>query len=185
MPMPTLQGHTRTAFLCFFASHIPITLLIDGQALFPRHYYPKIFRDAVDWYATTFKDKLLIHPPTWFSSLIAIEFVFQVPFFLLAVYAIARRSHDDDDDDDERKGTSNKIQGDGVFRSLCMIYGSSTATTLIPIFASIFTQRDTTVVEKAILLCFYLPYIIFPLWLVVIAVCEENVFGKKMGKKSN
>jgi hypothetical protein len=53
--MPTLQGHTRTAFLCFFASHIPITLLLDSQAVFPRHYYPQIVRDAVDWYSITFK----------------------------------------------------------------------------------------------------------------------------------
>ena len=64
-----------------------------------------------------------------------------------------------------------------------MIYGSSTSTTLIPIFASILTQRDTTVAEKGVLLCFYLPYIIFPLWLVVIAVCEEDVFGKNLEKK--
>ncbi len=118
------------------------------------------------------QDKLMMHPPTWFSSLVVIELVLQVPFFLLAVYAIARRPN-------------NKavVRGDGVFRSLCMIYGSSTATTLIPIFASILTERHTSVAEKGVLLCFYLPYIIFPLWLVVIAVCEENVFGKTLDKK--
>ena len=120
------------------------------------------------------QDELMMHPPTWFSSLVLIELVFQVPFFFLAVYAIARRAND-----------KAVVRGDGVFRSLCMIYGSSTATTLIPIFASILTQRDTTVAEKCTLLCFYLPYIIFPLWLVAIAVCEENVFGKNLEKKGN
>ena len=53
--MPTLQGHTRTAFLCFFISHIPITILLDGQAFFPRHLYPQVARDVLDWYAITFK----------------------------------------------------------------------------------------------------------------------------------
>lgn len=53
--MPTLEGATRTAFLCFFLSHIPITLVIDGQAFFPRRFYPQVLRDVVDWYAITFK----------------------------------------------------------------------------------------------------------------------------------
>eukprot|EP00579_Thalassiosira_antarctica_P032036 CAMPEP_0201993108 /NCGR_PEP_ID=MMETSP0905-20130828/1447_1 /ASSEMBLY_ACC=CAM_ASM_000554 /TAXON_ID=420261 /ORGANISM="Thalassiosira antarctica, Strain CCMP982" /LENGTH=84 /DNA_ID=CAMNT_0048547893 /DNA_START=46 /DNA_END=296 /DNA_ORIENTATION=+ len=84
--MPTLQGHTRTAFLCFFISHIPITFLIDGQAFFPRHYYPQVLRDVGDWYAITFKDKLMTHPPQpWFSSLVSLEVLFQLPFFLVAV----------------------------------------------------------------------------------------------------
>jgi hypothetical protein len=53
--MLTLQGNTRIAFLLFFASHIPITLLIDGQAFFRRSLYPQAFQDVVDWYAATFK----------------------------------------------------------------------------------------------------------------------------------
>ena len=56
--MPTLEGATRTAFLLFFISHIPITLVIDGQAFFPRHYYPQVLRDVVDWYAITFKVRI-------------------------------------------------------------------------------------------------------------------------------
>src|SRR5210317_795776 len=112
----------------------------------------------------------MVHPPqTWFSSLVAIEVLFQLPFFFVAVYAILNSN-----------GTNKKntfIRGDGLFRSLCIIYGSSTATTLIPIFSSILTDADTTTGEKGVLLSFYLPYIVFPLWLVIIAVCEQNVFG--------
>ena len=51
----TLQGKTRIAFLVFFASHIPITLLIDGQAFFNRSFYPETLQNVVDWYAYTFK----------------------------------------------------------------------------------------------------------------------------------
>ncbi len=53
--MLTLQGNTRIAFLFFFLSHIPITLLVDGQAFFRRSFYPQALQDVVDWYAVTFK----------------------------------------------------------------------------------------------------------------------------------
>ncbi len=126
----------------------------------------------------------MTHPPQpWFSSLVAIEILLQMPFFFVAVYALLQQ---------RRTGTKVKknnnnsggslLEGNGIFRSLCMVYGSSTATTLVPIFASIVTDHDTTLREKGILLCFYLPYFIFPLWLVIIAVCEENVFGSKLNK---
>ena len=73
--MPILQGHTRTAFLCFFGSHIPITFIVDGQAFIPRYFYPQVLRDLVDWYAATFKvswiiwvdDGLVIDPPIFLS----------------------------------------------------------------------------------------------------------------------
>lgn len=122
----------------------------------------------------------MTHPPQpWFTSLVAIEIFLQIPFFFVAVYAIIKN---DTRANNQKFGKRNVIQGNGTFRSLCMVYGSSTATTLIPIFASIFTDHDTTLGEKGILLCFYLPYFIFPLWLVVIAVCEENVFRSKSNK---
>ncbi|KAL3810641.1 hypothetical protein ACHAXA_008165 [Cyclostephanos tholiformis] len=179
--MPTLQGHTRTAFLCFFISHIPITLLIDSQAVFPRDWYPNFLRSMVEWYSTTFKDELMMHPPTWFKSLVVIELLFQVPFFLVAVYYIiargTRREDDDDDDDDDDVNVSI-ARYDGAFRSSCTMYGSSTVTTMIPILSSIlFARDDATVVERGRLMCLYLPYIIFPSWLLVIAMREEGMVG--------
>ena len=115
----------------------------------------------------------MLHPTeTWFSSLVAIETLFQLPFFFLAVYAILQHA-----DGATSKAKHALIRGDGIFRSLCLIYGSSTATTMAPILSCVLTDEDTTASEKAILLGFYVPYLIFPLWLVIIAVCEENVFG--------
>lgn len=110
-------------------------------------------------------------PPTWFSSMVAIEVLFQLPFFVLALYAMLQQS--------KKRSDNPLIKGDGIFRSLCLIYGSSTATTLVPIFSTILVDQDTNVGEKGVLLSFYLPYFIFPVWLVVIAVCEENIFASK------
>ena len=159
--MTVLQGNTKIAFLCFFISHIPITLLIDGQAFFPRHYYPQILQDVVDWYAITFKDKLMTHPDIqpWFSSLVAIEILFQLPFFFYAVSTMLKRKD--------------------INKNLCLVYASSTATTLIPIFACILTDEETTLEEKSVLMSFYLPYLIFPLWLIMIAASEQSALDKK------
>mmetsp|Transcript_24604 Transcript_24604/g.51232 ORF Transcript_24604/g.51232 Transcript_24604/m.51232 type:complete len:118 (+) Transcript_24604:346-699(+) len=73
---------------------------------------------------------------------------------------------------------STKISGKGHFRSLCLIYGASTATTLIPILSCVAFDPDTTFSEKGILLGFYLPYLIFPVWLVWIAFWNEDVFAE-------
>jgi hypothetical protein len=111
----------------------------------------------------------MVHPvQPWFSSLVSIEVIFQLPFFFFAIYAILQQQKD------PHKRT---IRGDGPFKSLCIIYGSSTATTLVPILQSILSNEETNMSEKGILLGFYLPYLIFPIWLVIIAACNEDVFG--------
>ena len=170
--MSTLgDGATRIAFLIFFASHIPITLLVDGQAFLPRSLYPTAIQDVLTWYCATFADNLM-QPPAydvWFSSVVACEILFQLPFFAYAVYALL---------DPER------VNGRGIFRSACLIYGSHTATTLVPILATIATDPETNWAQRATLFGFYLPYLVFPLWLVYIAVRNEDVFGGSRAKSN-
>ena len=164
--MSTLTGATRTAFLAFFASHIPITLLVDGQAFLPRSIYPSAVTNVLDWYTTTFADNLM-RPPhydVWFSSVVACEILLQLPFFCYAVYALL---------------DPTKVDGGGKFRSACLIYGSHTATTLVPILATIALDPETEVKQRATLFGFYLPYLLFPVWLLYIAVKNENMFGTK------
>lgn len=43
----------------FFASHIPITILVDSQALFPTEWYPQAAVDMSQWYLKTYKDPLV------------------------------------------------------------------------------------------------------------------------------
>lgn len=79
--------------------------------------------------------------------------------------------------------------GKGWFRSACMIYGASVSTSLIPILAEIASDSMTSLEEKGLLMGFYLPYVVFPFWLMVIAVVSEDVFndgtvgGEREGKK--
>jgi hypothetical protein len=112
--MKTLKGATKFAFLAFFVSHIPITLLVDSQALLQIH--PKPILDLVAWYSSTFKDELMSPPyQTWFTAIVTCELLFQVPFFFVAVYALL----------------SGKVSGKGWFRSSCLIYGAHTCTFLL------------------------------------------------------
>lgn len=103
------------------------------------------------------QDKLMTHPTeTWFTSLVSLEIVFQLPFFFYAVYSILNCAYG------------------FYFRPLCIAYGASTATTLIPILACVLSDDDTTTSEKGVLLGFYLPYLMFPLWLMILGVCEAG-----------
>ena len=134
------------------------------------------------------QDKLMTHPPEpWFSSIVSLEILFQLPFFFVAVCALLMSQPNNNMNNKNKNNDSNAdrqsmIQGTGYFRSLCIIYGSSTATTLIPIFGCILSDGETSMAEKSILLGFYLPYLIFPLWLVGIAVGNEDMFSSANAK---
>uniref|UniRef100_A0A672Y993 EXPERA domain-containing protein n=1 Tax=Sphaeramia orbicularis TaxID=375764 RepID=A0A672Y993_9TELE len=73
----------RGDYFLYFASHIPITLCIDLQALLPAQVYPQWLKDLVQWYAGAFRDPMVVAPPAWFGSFIVCEALLQLPFFLL------------------------------------------------------------------------------------------------------
>lgn len=92
--MSALNGPTRLLFLVFFASHIPITFLIDCQVILPASIYPKFAREGLDWYTDTFNDHLMQGPhDIWFKSIVLCELLFQVPFFITSVYALWSPGH--------------------------------------------------------------------------------------------
>ena len=163
--MKSLTGITRYAFIAFFASHIPATLIIDSQAVMPQGTHPQIFQDLLSWYTTQFNDDLMRAPfEIWFKAFVYIEVLFQLPFFFYALYGLM---------------FPMKVDGRGLYRSLCLVYGGHTSTTLVPILACHVYNQDTTLVEKIGLISIYLPYLIFPLWLVVICFFSDDVFNDK------
>lgn len=166
--MKTLTGNTRLAFLFFFASHIPATICIDLQALFPG-LYPKFLKDLLTWYTEFFNDDLMRAPhDTWFRAIVSGELLFQLPFFVIAVHVLLH---------------SEKYSGKGWFRSMCTVYGSHTSTTLLPILVCHCVNENATVLEKCMVTSIYLPYLIFPLWLTYISVVSDDIFGCKTVKR--
>ncbi|XP_007117729.2 sigma intracellular receptor 2-like [Physeter macrocephalus] len=108
----------------YFLSHIPITLLVDLQAVLPRDLYRVELRNLRQWYTEEFKDPLLHNPPVWFKSFLFCELVFQLPFFLIPTYVFFEVVH-------------------GGCRWICtpaIIYSVHTMTTLIPILSTFLLQ---------------------------------------------
>ncbi|NXN31688.1 SGMR2 protein, partial [Nycticryphes semicollaris] len=141
-------------FALYFLSHIPITLLIDLQALLPAGLHPPALRDLLQWYVASFRDPLMLQPPAWFKAFIYCEAFLQVPFFPIAAYAFF-------------KGCCKWIKTPAI------IYSTHVATTLFAILAHIlfhdFSESQNlgpqTQRERLVLLSVYAPYLLIPLLL--------------------
>jgi len=161
--MAALSGGTRLAFLGFFASHIFVTLFMTAQTILPPWIYPDFMTGLLPFYASQFNDTLMMLPfDLWFRSLVAVEVLVQVPFFVVAVCILSN---------------ADKYSGSGWFKTTCLLYGSHAATTLIPILAITLFNEINSVSEKVVLLSFYFPYLIFPAWLIYICATNDDIFA--------
>jgi hypothetical protein len=154
--MKAFTGATRKAFLIFFASHIPISMFVDSQALLPEWLFPTFLKDLLDFYAGFVQDPLMMRPKfggPWFQAVIACELQIQIPFFCVAV----------------RQLLGDASSWPDWFRTACLVYGSHTSTTMVPILTVIMANPDSNATQKCMALAVYLPYLIFPLWLLVLA----------------
>uniref|UniRef100_A0A8B9G7K5 Transmembrane protein 97 n=1 Tax=Amazona collaria TaxID=241587 RepID=A0A8B9G7K5_9PSIT len=77
-------------FALFFLAHVPLTALIDSQPLLPAGLLPPALTELLQWYATTFRDPLMLQPPAWFKAFIYCEALLQLPFFPIAAYAFLK-----------------------------------------------------------------------------------------------
>jgi EXPERA (EXPanded EBP superfamily) len=157
--MNSFQGVTRLAFFGFFASHIVFTLIVDGQIIFPQHWYPSILQDLLAFHISYFNDPLMKDPPLWFRSMIFMEYLIQLPFFFVACNYLT---------------DVNKLAYPSWFRSACITYGAHTATTLVPILAALANNDAASPLERVCVTFVYLPYLIFPLWIWYIAAWDKE-----------
>lgn len=142
-------------YLIYFLTHIPITLLVDLQAVFGQHY-PLYLQDIITWYVATFKDHLMRDPPVWFQSFIMAELVFQLPFFFVASYGFYHREN--------------------WIRTPSIIYGIHVATTVLPILSEILGNTLNTYQERLLLASIYAPYFFIPLSLAMYMANYEIPF---------
>ncbi|XP_030632697.1 sigma intracellular receptor 2 [Chanos chanos] len=161
-------------FFIYFASHIPITLFIDFQALLPEHFYPQMLKDLLRWYATEFKDPMMMDPPIWFKSFVFCEALVQFPFFPFAAYAFL-------------KGGCRWI------RTPAMIYSAHVATTLIPILAYILYHDFPTTPhpgpqtwnERWLLVSIYAPYLLVPVMILLTMLYSSAYNSNSAGGKAS
>lgn len=161
-------------YFIYFASHIPITLLIDFQALLPEHVYPPQLKDVLQWYAGEFKDPMMLDPPVWFRSFVFCEALVQLPFFAVAAYAFL-------------KGGCKWI------RTPAIIYSVHVATTLIPILSHIIFHEfpltphpgPQTLKERLTLVSIYAPYLIIPVMILLTMLFSSAYNSTSLSGKSS
>ena len=153
-------GYIRYFCILFFAIHIPTTVLVDAQAVFPRHYFPAFARTMLDDFIQRTGDPLMSEPrEPWFLSLIWTEVLFQLPFFVVALYAFSFRKP--------------------WIRTPAAAYGGFVCATMVPILNEILLAKNIDLIGKLTLFLLYLPYFVVPL-LIVIWCCfcgDDVLFG--------
>jgi hypothetical protein len=153
--MKLIQGSSRIAFLIFFLSHIPITILVDGQGAF-RSYYPQFLTDVLSWYCNLFGDVLMKEADNkndgnnrvWFSSLICCEILFQLPFFIVAVKMIMMMTTTTTTTTTTTHSSSSSSAYPEWFRMICIIYGSHVSTTMVPIISTFGMSQEMSIRQK-------------------------------------
>lgn len=165
--MKVLIGAQQTAFLVFFVSHIPFTILLDSQAFFSI-YFPQFLRDFNSWYCDLLSDILMRYPsPPWFQALVLTELTFQLPFFFVAYHMFTTYPKKTNGVPEEEQHYPR------WFQTLCIIYGTLVSTTMVPIFASFWTTDQMTTMEITITTAIYSPYLFFPLGILYLAAKDD------------
>ncbi|KAJ4474064.1 transmembrane protein 6/97 [Lentinula edodes] len=143
-------------YFCFFLIHIPASLLLDFQILYPSAYLPTFLLALRQWYITFSADPLISAAArgdisgelVWFGCFAWLELLFQFPTFFLGMRGLWNGSHS--------------------IYVLILAYGASTATTTLPcIFYILKEHSRMTAVQQIILLSSYIPFFIIPLMMAV------------------
>ncbi|RSH95337.1 hypothetical protein EHS25_000424 [Saitozyma podzolica] len=137
----------------FFVIHIPITLTLDIQSLYPPSLlagtpFPAFMR----WYINFSRDPILLGAMSsnpawdWLKCFLKMEAFVQLPSFFIGAYGL--------------------YKNDKRVYPLILAYGASTATTLVPTLNALLTDKSTpplSTMELANLLGSYIPFLLFPL----------------------
>ncbi|CAM0139984.1 Transmembrane protein 97 [Umbelopsis sp. WA50703] len=140
-------------YFIYVATHIPITIFLDCQSLYPLHLTPQFLKDFNAYYLGEFKDPLVANARNmpWFKSFMWCEAIFQLPFFFWALRGLY---HD------------TRLTRVGL-----LTYGTHVATTVIPCLAELAfgtaSQATLTSAERYTLIGFYIPYLLIPVTMVV------------------
>ncbi|KZV63581.1 hypothetical protein PENSPDRAFT_657202 [Peniophora sp. CONT] len=168
-PRPLSSRWLDAVYVGYFLIHIPVTLLLDLQSIYPAAITPAWFRAIPVWYVGFSNDPLIAgamglvkSTPTefaWLKSFMWLEVVFQLPLFFWGAYGLWKDSF-------------------SVYVPI-LIYGASTATTTLACVALVLGTSSTsaatieagiasvTSAQRAKLLADYLPFLFLPLLMVL------------------
>ncbi|BEJ14773.1 hypothetical protein CspHIS471_0405400 [Cutaneotrichosporon sp. HIS471] len=156
--MSRFAGRTLDrVYFIFLICHIPATLVMDGQAVYPSWMVPGPLDALKEWYLNFLRDPIMAgvfaKDPTmrFMMPFFYLEMFFQLPCFVL--------------------GAAGLWKNDRRVWPLLVAYGASTATTLLPVLQRLLFDTKTspplTAVELAGLLGCYVPFLAIPLLMAV------------------
>ncbi|KAG7093985.1 hypothetical protein E1B28_007615 [Marasmius oreades] len=145
-------------YTLFFAFHIPISLLLDFNAIYPPKFTPAALTSLQMWYLEFTQDPLMVGIASgkgatelmWFHSFIYMELLFQLPTFVLGIRGLTKNSPK-------------------IYPLLCL-YGASTATTTLPCLLHVtqaFHANAITTAQFSILISGYVPFLVIPLTMAI------------------
>ncbi|KAG2068758.1 hypothetical protein BDR04DRAFT_743332 [Suillus decipiens] len=171
-------------YFAFFLVHIPATLLIDLQALYPPSVTPYFIRALPQLYVQMSNDPLIggvlgmlgdSQPFVWFKTFLAIEALFQLPVFVLGARGLWRGETSLSCICLKRQCMPNQKLDSRSIYVLLLIYGASTTTTTLPCLSVLLTTPITsaqtitdrvvsvTTSQRLLLLSSYIPFFVIPL----------------------
>ncbi|KAG1878548.1 transmembrane protein 6/97 [Suillus tomentosus] len=161
--IPITSRPLDLVYFVFFLVHIPATLLIDLQALYPPRLIPHFIRALPRLYIQMSNDPLIgsvlgllgdSKPFVWFKTFLAVEALFQFPVFILGARGLWRDSRS--------------------IYVLLLVYAASTTTTTLPCLSVLLATPTTsaqtiadkivsvTTFQRSLLLSSYIPFFVIP-----------------------
>ncbi|TFK39887.1 transmembrane protein 6/97 [Crucibulum laeve] len=155
-------------YFLFFAIHIPASLLIDLQYLYPSWLVPNFIRNLLMFYVKMSNDPLIgglagyfgnNSHLIWLKSYITLEAIFQFPVFILGMLGL--------------------YKGSRSIYVLLLVYAASTATTALPCVMYLLQVPHATpdsigkgivslsFEQRLLLLSSYIPFFLIPLLMTV------------------
>ncbi|KAF9047201.1 hypothetical protein BDZ89DRAFT_1058252 [Hymenopellis radicata] len=135
--VPLTSRPLDLVYFTFFLWHLVASFAVDFQALFYPHTWLPSLPSAMR------KENNL----TWFICFLAIEFLFQLPVFVLGMIALWKDSKS--------------------IYVLLLVYASSTVTTTLPCLVHIVQHDALSTVQRTIILSGYVPFSLVPLGMAV------------------
>jgi hypothetical protein len=90
MALPLSRRPLDYLFLAYFLLHLPISIGVDLQLIFPREHFPLFLRTTLDGWVKDADDVLTGTAPLFYRVFVWIELFFHIPFFVAAIYAFVR-----------------------------------------------------------------------------------------------
>jgi len=157
-------------YFSFFLIHLPATLFVDLQAIYPSSLVPTLLKDFTRWYVDFSGDPLIGgaffggQEWIWFRTFLWLEAIFQVPVFILGARALYYGPP-----------ISQK------YYPLLLAYSASSSTTTLPCLATVLSTSTLTATQRMILLSSYIPFFLVP-FMMAIDMLTRLTSGSKTKK---